>query len=104
MPPIVHDVLRSSGQPLNPATRAFMEPWFGHDFGRVRVHVDGQAAESAQAVNALAYTMGNDVVLGAGKYDPQSEHGDRLGRRRAGTCGAAEWPDVGYPAVWDRTR
>jgi Domain of unknown function (DUF4157) len=51
-PPVVHDVLRSSGQPLNEATRAFMEPRFGHDFSHVRVHTDGKAAEAARAVNA----------------------------------------------------
>jgi hypothetical protein len=78
VPSIVHHVLRSPGQPLNPATRAFMEPRFGHDFGQVRVHVGGKAAESARAVNALAYTVGNNVVFGIGKYNPQSEHGNRL--------------------------
>ena len=32
VPPIVHEVIRSSGQPLDVATRSFMEPRFGHDF------------------------------------------------------------------------
>jgi uncharacterized protein DUF4157/putative RNase toxin 44 of polymorphic toxin system len=63
VPPIVHEVLRSEGQPLDSATRAFMEPRFGHDFSQVRVHTDARAAESAQAVNALGYTVGRDVVL-----------------------------------------
>jgi hypothetical protein len=53
-PPIVHEVLRSPGQPLDMATRAYMEPRFGHDFSHVRVHTDESAAASAQAVNALA--------------------------------------------------
>lgn len=52
--PIVHEVLRSSGQPLDPAIRADMEPRFGHDFSRVRVHHDGKVAESAKSINALA--------------------------------------------------
>jgi hypothetical protein len=64
VPPIVHEVLRSSGQPLDSATRAFFEPRFGHDFSRVRVHTDSKAAESARAVNALAYTVGQNIVLG----------------------------------------
>jgi hypothetical protein len=64
-PPIVHDVLRSPGQPLDPAARAFMEPRFGYDFSRVRVHSDSQAAKSAQAVNAQAYTVGSNIVFGA---------------------------------------
>lgn len=54
VPPIVHEVLRSAGQPLDPAIRAFFEPRFGHDFGTVRVHTDARAAESAGAVDALA--------------------------------------------------
>ena len=52
VPPIVHDGLRSPGQPLDPATRDFMEPRFGHDFGKVRVHTDAKAAKSARAVGA----------------------------------------------------
>ena len=78
IPPIVHDVLRSSGQPLDPTTRAFFEPRFGHDFSQVRVHSDAKAAESAWAVNALAYTVGRDVVFGAGRYRPQTTLGRRL--------------------------
>src|SRR5262249_35830750 len=64
-PPIVHNVLRSAGQALDPATRAFMEPRFGYDFSGVRVHTDGQAAESARVVNALAFTHGADIVFGS---------------------------------------
>lgn len=78
VPPIVHDVLRSPGQPLDAEMRAFMEPRFGHDFSQVRVHADAQAAESARAVSALAYTVGRDVVLGAGKYAPRTNVGLRL--------------------------
>lgn len=78
LPPIVHDVLHSPGQPLDPATRAFMEPRFGHDFSRVRVHTDTKAAESARAVNALAYTIGWNTVFGAGEYAPETTAGRRL--------------------------
>lgn len=68
VPSIVYEVLRSPGQPLDTTTRAFMEPRFGHDFSQVRVHTDGKAAESARAVNALAYTVGRDVVFGTGQF------------------------------------
>lgn len=78
VPPIVHEVLRSSGQPLDPATRTFMEPRFGRDFSGVRVHTDGKAAQSAQSVNALAYTVGQDVVFGNGQYTPETDQGRRL--------------------------
>lgn len=78
VPPIVHEVLNSPGQPLDLNTRAFMESRFGHDFSQVRVHTDTKAAESAWAVNALAYTVGRDVVFGTGQYAPHSTEGRRL--------------------------
>ncbi len=78
VPTIVNNVLRSPGQPLEAATRAFMEPRFGHDFSRVRVHTDAKAAESAQEVNARAYTVGKDIVFGTGQYAPGTNTGQRL--------------------------
>lgn len=133
-PPIVHDVLRSPGQPLDPQTRAFMESRFGHalsrvsiqpigaeniqskltinspgdefereanqvaeqasratdvdpveaatkphhDFSQVHIHTDAQAAESARAVNALAYTVGQHLIFGTGQYAPGTTAGNRL--------------------------
>ena len=77
-PQIVHEVLRSPGQPLDVATRSSMEPRFGHDFSSVRVHSDAKAAESARAVNALAYTVGRDVVFGTGQFSPASTAGRKL--------------------------
>ncbi|HEU0300080.1 MAG TPA: DUF4157 domain-containing protein [Longimicrobium sp.] len=68
VPAIVHEVLRSSGQPLDTAARAFLEPRFGHDFSRIRIHADAKAAESARSIGALAYTAGDVVVFGAGQY------------------------------------
>lgn len=78
IPPIVHEVLRSPGSPLDQGTRAFMEPRFGHDFGQVRVHSDARAADSAQTVNALAYTVGRDIVFAPGRYTPGTGDGRRL--------------------------
>lgn len=78
VPPIVYDVLRAPGESLDAPTRAFMEPRFGHDFSQVRVHTDAKAAESARAVNALAYTVGRNVVFGAGRYAPHADDGRRL--------------------------
>lgn len=78
VPPIVYEVLRSPGQPLDATTRPFMEHRFEYDFSDVRVHTDARAAESAQALNARAYTVGQNVVLGAGQYAPQSEGGRHL--------------------------
>ena len=77
-PPMVHGVLRSPGQPLDAATRDFMEPRFGRDFSGVRVHTDGDAAESSRFLNAVAYTVGRDIVFGHGQYAPQTGPGRRL--------------------------
>ncbi len=77
-PPIVHDVLGSSGAPLDATMRAELEPRFGHDFSGVRVHTDGRAAASARAVQATAYTVGRDIVFDRGAYAPHSTTGRRL--------------------------
>ncbi|HEY2990875.1 MAG TPA: DUF4157 domain-containing protein [Candidatus Binatia bacterium] len=130
VPPIVHEVLRSPGAPLDAETRAAFEPRFRHDFSRVRVHAapssdlavapagsaseqeadrvadhvlrqqshdgrageetgpvdfsqvrihsDSQAAESARAVNALAYTVGSHIVFASEHYNPGTMSGRRL--------------------------
>jgi hypothetical protein len=77
-PPIVSDVLRTSGEPLDHETLASMESHLGHDFSRVRVHTDERAAESASEVNALAYTIGQDIVFAHGQYAPRSAEGRKL--------------------------
>lgn len=71
-------MLRSSGRPLEPATRAFFEARFGFDLARVRVHTDGRAADSARAVNAHAYTVGRQIVFADGRYQPGTADGRRL--------------------------
>lgn len=75
VPEIVHEVLRSPGQPLDAGTRSYFEPRLGHDFSRVRIHTDARATESARAVNALAYTVGRDIVFGEGQYAPGAHAG-----------------------------
>lgn len=77
-PPIVEEVLRSPGEPLNPETRAFMEPRFGRDFGGVRIHTDSAAASSAESVNAQAYAVQNHIAFGANQYSPSSDSGKTL--------------------------
>ena len=70
--------VRGGGQPLTESVRAFHEPRFGADFGQVRVHTDAKAAEAASSVNALAYTVGTNVVFGAAQYAPETFAGRRL--------------------------
>ncbi|NEQ32571.1 MAG: DUF4157 domain-containing protein [Leptolyngbya sp. SIO4C5] len=77
-PPIVHEVLRSPGLPLDQATQTLMESRFGQDFQQVRLHTDTKAATSAEAVQALAYTVGSNIVLGSGQYSPQTVSGQQL--------------------------
>lgn len=77
-PPVVQGVLNSPGQALDPAARAFMEPRFGYDFSHIRVHTGPEADESARAVNALAYTVGNNIVFAAGQYATGSRAGQAL--------------------------
>jgi hypothetical protein len=67
-----------AGQSLDHPTRTFMESSFGADFSGVRVHTDTAAAESAHSVNALAYTVGRNIVFGSGQFNPQSSSGRRL--------------------------
>ena len=78
VPPIVHEVLRSPGRPLDAATRAFMEPRFGHDFSDVRVHTGADAGEAASTIDADAFTARHNIAFATGKYTPQSESGRRL--------------------------
>lgn len=68
-PAIVHEALAQPGRPLDGANRAFFEPRFGQDLSGVRIHEGGAASRSAEAVNALAYTVEQQIVLGAGGAD-----------------------------------
>jgi uncharacterized membrane protein YgcG len=69
---------RVCGQPLPDSVRSFMEPRFGQDFSRVRVHSGAVAEQSARDVNAHAYTVGHDIVFGDGQFSPGTHEGQRL--------------------------
>jgi len=77
-PASVDSVLASPGMPLEPALRQVMGQRFGHDFSRVRVHFDEAAEQSAREVKANAYTVGHDMVFGAGRFVPGTHEGRRL--------------------------
>ena len=70
--------LRGGGRALPEPTRAFFESRFGYDFSQVRVHTDSQATETARAVNAQAFTLGQDIVFRGGHYAPHTGWGKRL--------------------------
>jgi hypothetical protein len=72
------DRARGAGVPLSPAVRSYFEPRFAHDFSNVRVHADDSAATAARGIQARAYTLGQNVVFGAGEFAPDSDRGMRL--------------------------
>jgi hypothetical protein len=78
VPPSVHEVLQSSGQPLDRVTRHHFEARLGHDLGAVRIHTDARAQASARDVNALAYTVGPHIAFAAGQYQPGRDAGRPL--------------------------
>ena len=71
-------VLQTPGQPLDRTTRAFMEPRFGHDLSQVRIHADGEAAQSAGELHAKAYTVGNHIAFAGGRFAPATREGGVL--------------------------
>lgn len=114
-PASVHGVLRSPGRPLDPATRAWVEPRFGRDFGEVRVHADPGAARSAEAIGARAYTSGRHIAFAANQYAPHTPAGLRLLSHELGhvvqqgqappaaqTPAGARWPVQGLTHRWQQ--
>lgn len=69
---------RRGGRRLPDSVRTFFESRFGTSFDDVRLYSDASAAASARALDARAYTLGRDVVFGAGEYAPETESGRRL--------------------------
>lgn len=77
-PASVREVLRRPGRSLPAGLRGEMERRLGCDFSDVRLHTDEEAARSANAVAAEAYTVGRHIVFGADRFDPGSTIGRRL--------------------------
>jgi Domain of unknown function (DUF4157) len=75
---IVHQILRSSGQSLNPNLQQSMESRFGRDFSQIRIHTDQKANQSAQSINAQAYASGKHIVFGVNQYQPTTDQGRKL--------------------------
>jgi hypothetical protein len=77
-PATVKNAFGSPGKPLDSSTRAYMESRFGSNLADVRVHTGAEAAAAARTINAYAYTVGQDIFFGAGRYNPKSGEGRRL--------------------------
>jgi len=105
--PVLDVVGKGGGSPLPNDLRADMETHLGADFSSVRVHDGAQAAESAKAVQARAYTVGDDLVFNTGAYSPGTDEGRRtlahelthVVQQRAGPVDAT--PAAGGIAVSD---
>jgi hypothetical protein len=78
IPHSVDRALSDSGRPLESPLREHMQQRFGYDFSRVRVHAGATAAQSAREINANAYTVGRDIVFGAGRFAPETSRGRHL--------------------------
>jgi Domain of unknown function (DUF4157) len=78
LPATVQEALRSPGQPLDAAMQAFFGTGFGRGFAHVRVHTGPLAERSARDIHANAYTVGSDIVFGAGRFAPETPEGRRL--------------------------
>jgi Domain of unknown function (DUF4157) len=76
--PVVDVVGRGGGEPLDGRTRQSMERALGADLGQVRVHDDQAASASAQAIDARAYTVGEEIVFQSGSYRPDTLDGQRM--------------------------
>jgi hypothetical protein len=69
---------RGSGAPLDESLRTVMEPQFGADFSRVRVHTDNVSGTLNDSLQARAFTTGQDIFFGNGQYQPQTQEGKKL--------------------------
>lgn len=107
VPESVYRVLYSPGVPLDPITRRAMERHFRRDLSGVRLHLDARAAESAEAVMALAYAYGNHIVFGPDQFDPWSIVGKRVlvhelthvVQQISAPHQRWQWPDAIYESV-----
>jgi hypothetical protein len=95
-------MLQNRGEPLEEPVRQEMESRFGRDFSNVRVHSGSNAAESAQALQARAYTVGDQIVYGAGQYDPHTHEGRKLLAHEL--THVAQQPDGAAPPASDSLR
>jgi len=77
-PPVVENTLNSPSKSLDEETLSVMNSKFGKDFSDVKVHDDELAAESADTVNARAYTSGKDIVFNKDEYNTNTDAGKKL--------------------------
>jgi hypothetical protein len=74
----IKNVINHGGNPLDTQIKKFMESKFGFDFSNVRIHTDDIAAKTANSINALAYTIENNIIFARGLYQPNTIEGKSL--------------------------
>jgi len=100
MSELLNDVLGGPSESLDREMRNFMESRFGYDFSQVKLHTDSKAAESAAAVDAKAYTVGDEIVFGAGEFSPGTVEGRRsLAHELTHVVQQAAGPVAGTPTA-----
>lgn len=77
-PASVDKALSANGRPLDSVLQQDMSQRFGYDFSQVRIHADAAAEQSAKEINARAYTVGHNIVFGAGQFAPETRQGRHL--------------------------
>jgi hypothetical protein len=78
VPSRVNEVPHSAGLPMDAGTWEFMEPRFGRDFSRVRIHTKNQSSETAHHLNTRAFTIGQDIYFKKGEYNPKHTAGRKF--------------------------
>lgn len=67
-----------SGRAIDADTRSQVEPRLGRDLGDVRIHTGDAATRAAGSIDALAFTVGRDIVFSGNQYEPHTDAGRRL--------------------------
>jgi hypothetical protein len=75
---VARDMGRSRGVPLAPGLRTVLEPSFGHDFAKIRIHSDDPAARASETLGAAAFAAGSHLFFAPGRFRPESKGGRRL--------------------------
>jgi hypothetical protein len=70
--------MRGGGRPLDDSVRSYFEPRLGHDFSHVRIHDGAAATDAADALQARAFAVGNDLIFATGEYSPNTSSGRYL--------------------------
>jgi hypothetical protein len=69
---------QGAGAPLPTGVRKFMEPRFGADFSKVRIHTGEKSAQLNRQVSAQAFTVGHQIFFGKNKFRPETTEGQEL--------------------------